>query len=346
MINGQLYLAGRSTCLPANVQFQNNTLVVINAESAEQLYLLARDDIKVSPKLIGVPRELVLPDKSMLVLQDADLQDNIQLIQWLDGNSRQSNKVAKWETSTKAVLLSLLLVPLSIFSIFKFIVPAVAIGFADWIPQSVTDVASRHTLQALDSSFLDPSEISAEQHLEYIEYWNDVILRLELDPQHFNIQFRSSEQLGANAFALPNGTMVITDELIELVENDLNLLTAILLHEIGHVQNKHSMRLIAETLATSLLIDYFLGDVSGLIEFFGGFTSTVMQNQFSQKLEWEADHFALEQLEKLGMEKESFALAMESLAGKSSQESNLDKLLSSHPSILERISNARSNDQH
>lgn len=336
MTQGQLYLAGRSACLPVTVIIQEDALCIYSLESEEQRYFLRHDEIKISDKLVGVPREIILPDKALLVLSDATDIDP-----WLDGKAKHTTKVARLETNNYAVALSLLLVPLSIFGIFKYLVPAAAIWFADWIPYSVTDVASRHTLQALDKTILDPTELSDEQQQEYFLYWEDIITRLALEPEHFNIQFRASESFGANAFALPNGTMVITDQLVELVENDINLLTAILLHEIGHVEHKHSMRLIAETLATSLLIDYFLGDASGLIEFFGGFSSTVAQNQFSQKLEWEADSYALNQLELLGLDKENFALAMESLAKEAGKESNLDKLFSSHPSMLERINNAR-----
>jgi Zn-dependent protease with chaperone function len=136
--------------------------------------------------------------------------------------------------------------------------------------------------------------------------------------------------------------VVVTDQLLTLIDNDADLLQAILLHEIGHVEHRHSMRLIAETLATSLAIDYFFGDLGGMIEVFAGLSNTIMQNQFSQKLEWEADNFALKQLDALDLDKESFALAMEKLAATLPEDvSEYEVFLQSHPSIKERIENAR-----
>lgn len=337
MNQGQLYLPGKSECLPVHLQTQGDVLFVYHQKDDELLYAINHKDITASAKLIGVPRELVLPDKALLQVEHAEQIDN-----WVDHKQGTKNRVAKLEDSRSAVLLSLLLVPLTLIATFKYVIPVLAITFSDWVPEDVVEIASDHTLITLDKSILDESQLPVETQQEYVDYWHQLIERLGLAPQSFDIQFRYSEEFGPNAFALPNGTMVITDQLVELVDEDIDLLTAILLHEIGHVQHKHSMRLIAETLGTTLVINFVFGDVSALIELFGGFSSTVIQNQFSQDLEREADHFALTHLEQLGLSKESFALAMESLATLSGKDdSQLDKLLSSHPSIKERIENAR-----
>jgi Zn-dependent protease with chaperone function len=163
-------------------------------------------------------------------------------------------------------------------------------------------------------------------------------------PTRLNIQFRQSETMGANAFALPNGTIVITDELVKLIGDNHDLLTAILLHEIGHVEHKHFMRLISESLATSISVNYFFADLGGLAEFVAGVSNIIVQNQFSRKLEWEADNYALSKLVELGMDRESFAEAMQKLAVTLPKESKLTLLLQSHPSMQSRIDNAK--DKH
>lgn len=337
MSQGQLYLPGKAECLPVRLTTEGEVLFVYHQESNELLYATQHNEIHASSKLVGVPRELTLPDRALIIVTNAPVID-----QWIDTKQGKKNRVAWMEGSRMAVLLSLILVPLTLFATFKFAIPTLAVTFADWVPNSVTEMASEHTLLALDKSLLNETQLPEKTQQEYLGYWHDMMNQLSLQHSEFNIQFRYSEEFGPNAFALPDGTMVITDQLVELVNNDINLLTAILLHEIGHVQHKHSMRLIAETLGTTLMINLIFGDVSALVELFGGFTSTVIQNQFSQELEWEADNYALQHLSHLGLEKESFALAMESLAQRAGQEnSNLDQWLSSHPSISERIENAR-----
>ncbi|MCY7297372.1 M48 family metallopeptidase [Alteromonas sp. a30] len=334
MSKGQLYLAGKSTCIPVSLVIEDGTLFIYQQDTQAFMSAVKINEVESPSRLAGVPREIKLPDGALLsVLEQGEVDD------WLDGEPRHS--VFKLEKSNIVVVLSLLAIPLTLIATFKYLIPALAITFANWVPDSAVKIASQHTLYLLDKSTLEPSELKPETQETYIAQWQTLIEKLNLDSTRFNIQFRHAQEMGPNAFALPDGTMIITDELVTLVNHDMNLLTAILLHEIGHVEHKHSMRLIAKTLGSSLIINFIFGDVSALIEAFGGFSSTVIQNQFSRELEWEADNYAITNLEQLGMDKENFALAMESLADLIGEQSGFEQLLSSHPAIQERIENAR-----
>ena len=330
---GNLYLAGSSQYKQVSVDVSAGHICVADQDSKERLHHVPLTEVKVSARLGNVPREVIFPNKDLLAITTDKHLDIL-----LDG---KESRIAKMEGSLTWVLASFLLVPLALIGIFKYAIPALAIVFAQYVPDVATDMASRHTMIAMDRTLLEPSEISGEQQLDYQQQWQNLITRLDINHKRYQVLFRKSEEMGANAFALPDGTIVITDELIKLVDNDVDLLNAILLHEIGHVEHHHSMRLVAETLVSSLAINYFFGDVGGMIEFFAGLTTTVVQNQFSQKLEWQADNFALTQLEALGKDTEHFATAMEKLASQVPEDSQIDTLLSTHPSIKQRIENAR-----
>lgn len=332
---GQLYLAGRSQCLPVKIQFEAQQLRIRHSESDEIIHDCSFSDISVSSKLASVPREIVLPNRDLISLVSSP-----QIDRWLDQDS-STGAIARFEKSKSWIAASVVLVPLGLFAIFKYLIPALAIVFAAYVPEGVSDLASRHTLLALDKTILDQTELSLDKQQQFQQEWASILAKLDTDHAEFDIQFRKSDKMGANAFALPNGTIVFTDELIALVDNNANLLSAILLHEIGHVEHRHSMQLIAETLVTSLAINYFFGDLEGMVEFFVGLSSTVVQNQFSQKLEWEADNYALSQMSKLDMNQEHFAQAMEKLAEQVSDHSKIESLLSSHPLLEDRINNAR-----
>ena len=76
-----------------------------------------------------------------------------------------------------------------------------------------------------------------------------------------------------NALALPDGSVVFSDELIELAENDEELI-AIAYHELGHLEHRH---LICRSLQDSaVLIGLFLltGDLGGAY-FLTGITATM-----------------------------------------------------------------------
>lgn len=51
-------------------------------------------------------------------------------------------------------------------------------------------------------------------------------------------------QIGANAFALPDGTLVVTDELVELAGDNDDEVLAVLAHELGHIHERHGLRLL------------------------------------------------------------------------------------------------------
>ena len=119
---------------------------------------------------------------------------------------------------------------------------------------------------------------------------------IDSELETYDVQFRQSEAFGPNAFALPDGTIVFTDDWAELLEQEQRLLEAILLHEIAHVN--HSMQMVAESIVATIAISYFVGDVSGAVEAFMGVGTSVMQND-SHRLMNEADNYAIEQLREM-----------------------------------------------
>ena len=48
--------------------------------------------------------------------------------------------------------------------------------------------------------------------------------------------------------------MVVTDELVTLLADKPDALLAVLLHEAGHVQHQHGLKLLAQSTATTMLL--------------------------------------------------------------------------------------------
>lgn len=334
-VQGQFYPEGGSQCLLAEVTFSQSGTLLLNVADQDIQIELQRDDLQIKDKLGSIPREVILREQGLLSLDSTPAVD-----QWLAADNK-SNRIAKLESNRSMVLLSLVLVPAFLYVFFKYMIPGFAVHFSEYVPDAAIKIASEHTLYTMDKVLLDETKLDTELQQTLRDNWQYTLSQLTLIDAHYNLNFRHSKKMGANAFALPDGTVVVTDQLLTLIDNDADLLQAILLHEIGHVEHRHSMRLIAETLATSLAINYFFGDLGGMIEVFAGLSNTIVQNQFSQKLEWEADNFAIQQLGALGLDPESFAQAMEKLAETLPEESKLDALLQSHPLMKERIENAR-----
>ena len=140
-------------------------------------------------------------------------------------------------------------------------------------------------------------------------------------PEHqITFKFRKSrgkqkegeKGIGANAFTLPNGTIVFTDEMVNLATNDHELI-AILGHEIGHVVHRHILRRMIQNSSTSILILFITGDVSSASSLVLALPSLLFNLSYSRDFEIEADDFAYNFLIKNNLDPDSFAQIMQRL---------------------------------
>ena len=338
MAKGQLYPRAGAAAYQVDCDVNGEALIVGSFEAdSEQAYL--RSEVTCKPKLGRLPREITLPGNVLLVCDSSESLDA-----WLDGKG--GDAINKLESKRHWVIASVVMVPVLLYLVFAFIMPWIAVRFADVIPQEAKFVASQHTLSAMDATILEPSGLPVTQQSSLQAHFHKVINDIRVNHDYFDIQFRKSSFTGPNAFALPDGTIVYTDDMITLAGEDLAILDAILLHEVGHVEQNHSMQMIAESLFTTLAVSYFFGDLTGAIEAFFGVGSTVLHNKFSQAHERAADDFALHQLSVTGRNPEDFARAMEKLSESLPEASEtVENWLSTHPVMKERIEKARAFNQ-
>ena len=105
----------------------------------------------------------------------------------------------------------------------------------------------------------------------------------------WNLVFRAS-RIGPNALALPGGTLVMTDELVALVDGNTDVLTAVLAHELGHLQHRHGLRMLVQVTLLGTLTSVLLGDFSTVL---AGGAALVGQAHYSRNAEREADAAAV-----------------------------------------------------
>ena len=331
-MEGQLFQSGSTQRIDVTCSVDNHSLIVTDGE--EQL-IFRREEITVQSKLGSLPREITLGDGRLLVIPSSSSLDA-----WLDGN--KGGLLSLLENNRRVLWVSLIATPLLLYLVFGKLIPATAVHFAAYVPMSVKVVASEQTLSALDYSMLSPSELPEDTRVLIRQGFDQVLSDIHTEHEKFTVLFRHSDSMGPNAFALPDGTIVFTDQLVELVDNKQTLLDAILLHEVGHVEHNHSMQLVAESLFATLGISVFFGDISGAVEAFFGVGSSVIHNKFSQAHEWEADNFALTKLQETHRDPIAFAQAMEKLAKLMADGGGSEiSWFQSHPLIQQRIDNAK-----
>ena len=169
-------------------------------------------------------------------------------------------------------------------------------------------------------------------------------------------EFLLVEHPMVNAFALPGGRVFVTSGLIEAIDNEAAL-KAILAHDVGHVESRHSYRAAAGREAASAiggLLDV-VSQTTGnrRIAEIGaarmtGFTLGLLN--YDRDREREADMFASVMFGRLSQSTDAVANAFQTLreieealpprASNSATDQFFEGLLASHPSIYERLDRA------
>jgi predicted Zn-dependent protease len=156
------------------------------------------------------------------------------------------------------------------------------------------------------------------------------------DGHTFRLEFRRSGRIGPNAFALPSGIIVVTDELVMLAEHE-NEIVAVLAHEIGHVRHRHGLRTLLQNSAVALLIASVTGDLASVTALSAALPTLLVEAKYSRAFETEADRFALEYLREHRIPPAHFADMLSRLDVAIGRKREVHDYLASHPVTSERI---------
>lgn len=168
-----------------------------------------------------------------------------------------------------------------------FGLPIAAKQIAMRLPASSLQVLDSGTLATLDKYILKPSKLSKTRQNEISNGFSKLVAN-NTQKTPYNIVFRNAEEVGPNAFALPSGTIVMLDQLVELADDDKEVL-GVLAHELGHVERRHSARMMLQTSISGLALTWWLGDVSTLLAAAPG---VMLGAKYSRDMETEADEYA------------------------------------------------------
>jgi len=138
-----------------------------------------------------------------------------------------------------------------------------------------------------------------------------------------------------NAFALPGGFVIINSGLIAKADNP-DELAAVLAHEIQHVERRHALKNMINSLGWAAALMVVLGDVNA--------ATAVIAHQlgnmyFSRDSEDEADRLGLQALVTAKIKPTGMVTLLQKLAKEPG--ANTPEWLSSHPDIAERITSVQ-----
>ena len=287
----------------------------------DQVYAYA--ELTLSPKLGSAPRFVDLPDGGRL---ECNPQQGLDTLAQHLG---QRNVLNALESHWLAVLVSITVAVAFMWGGMQYGVPALAKSVAMSLPQDWVQSSDEYTLKTLDKAMFEASTLNEARQQELSLKFH----QLKQATQTFaTLVFRSSPR-GANAFALPGGTVVMTDELVALAKHDDEILS-VLAHELGHIQYRHGLRHTLQASALTLILTAVTGDLTGLSSVLVNVPVVLMSLNYGREMEAEADGVAYEIMTQLALDPIHFANIMQRLHEGREQG---PQWLSSHPASEERI---------
>lgn len=136
-----------------------------------------------------------------------------------------------------------------------------------------------------------------------------------------------------NAFALPNGHLIVYSGLITNSDNQEQL-SGVICHEIAHINLNHVMKKLVKEIGLSVLISMTTGN--GGSEIIKETAKMLSSSAFDRSLEKEADIKAVDYLIKAKINPEPFADFLFKLSDKENEATKYLTWISTHPDSRER----------
>ena len=223
-----------------------------------------------------------------------------------------------------------------VVSVPRYILPWVGDQIANLIPHSWLIMAGDETLEILDASLFAPSDLAIQDQDQYTKEFNRMA-DLVLNERTTRLVFRQSEEIGPNAFALPGGVVVLTDELVEIAEKKDGVI-AVLAHELGHIELKHPARRLVRSLMALAVVSLILDDSATFAEELATISGSLISLAYTREFEEEADRAGKEILIRAGLSPIPLANLLQKLSDICEEDcSQLPYWLSTHPTVPSRI---------
>ena len=325
MIPGLYFPPLSARALPARIELLDGRLTLhVEGEDSARTPTLA----SVSQALAHVPRKLNFEDGGAFEAPPDAALEALGL-----GGSRVFGAVARAERSLTLVAVAVLASLAVCFGLWRWGLPLMAEGAAAVTPASILRPMDIGTLESMEGQFLRPSTLDTDRQRALAAIFQR--LAEVADPRGAAPQLllRDAPFLGPNAFALPGGSIILTDALVRAARSDREV-AGVLAHELGHVELRHSLRQIYSALGVAIVLTVVGGDPGALIDAVISQAGVLMTLSYSRSFESEADARAVELLLAIGEDPVAFADLLERL--EASMGGGQTSILSTHPGSGDR----------
>ncbi len=304
-LSGKLMLPGSSRMSDAVLQTEPGMFRVTDASDIVQ----ASGDpaqLRFEAPIGRAPRRITLPDGAVFETSDHATADALN-------PSRAARRLHGAEAFRPRLIGFVALTLLAAFVVWRYGL-ALLVAAAVWIPPpQFARVIDDQTLAMFDRAVLQPTTLRTEEQARLQADFDRLTAALGPSEAHtpLRLKFRSGP-MGPNAFAMPGGTVVLTDDLVRLAD-DPDMVAGVMGHEIGHVTHRHSLQQIYRALGIATLVGFLAGETGPVIEAILLEGNLLLQLAYSREHEFEADAFAVEITHRAGFDPEGMIRFFEHL---------------------------------
>ena len=278
------FAGGRSRTIPVRLRIEHGHLHISGENVARSLPLA---ELRWPRRGTRGPRVASLRDGSALHCADAGQWDR-----WAEASGQRAAPASGWRTAGPwlgTLLVGLVLLAGLAVGTYRWGIPWVASTVVAMTPDSVDIRLGEATLASAEAELLRPSGLP-EARQAALRSAFERALQSAYGPAQAppRLLFRGSKSadFGPNAFALPGGIIVLSDELVQLLDGHDDSLVGVLAHEFGHVRHRHGMRLLAQNATLGIVGGLVLGDLGGVM---ASAPLLLGQAAYSREAEREAD---------------------------------------------------------
>ncbi len=330
--SASLYDGQTSERRAVNVQLGLSGYLVVQELGALSRYKL--DSLSIPEQLGNQPARISLPNGAML-----EVKDSAAFYAALELGTGRKQWLHHLESRWGWVAISFLIMAGFVWGSYTWGIPALAKNVAYALPLEMDLKIGEEGLGILDERVFQESELDYMEQLRLLTIFMSVVEVVgEGDAYRYQLEFRKGGKVGPNAFALPAGIVVITDELVELAQND-DEIAAIMAHEVGHIRSRHALRALLQNSVVAGLIISLTGDPSSAARLAAGVPTLLARAAYSREFEYEADAVAREYLLTAGIPLSRFSDIILRMDESRSDRPGAMSLLDTHPEAEDRARN-------
>lgn len=287
--------------------------------------------VRVRPRLGQTALRIELPDGGLLVGGELSaLADQLP--------PAGEGLAHRLESHPGLVLIAFALLPVVAWLGYRQTIPWIARVAVYRFPPAIEAGIGREALGVLDQQLVGPTSLDANRRAGVSAAFGELSGHAGLPDAA--LMYRDGTAVGANAFALPGGILVVTDQLVSQLTDEQ--VVAVIAHELGHVAHRHALRALFQGSLLVLLANMVLGDAGGVTMMASQVPALLAQMRYSRDHEREADAYAFELLRRSGR---SPLLLGDALAALERADGGMGsgplRYLSTHPATDDRMQAAR-----